>query len=476
MNIRHYGAAALVVLLTAAGLIVGPPQAAVAANGAFFDPGYIVSDEVFFNAGAVSEADVQTFVQARGVNCRSTPGSPGCLREYRLNTPTRAADRYCNQYTGAMNEGTANVIYRVGRACGINPQALLVLLEKESSLVTRNNPSATNYKIAAGYACPDTAACDEKYYGFFNQVYSAARQFKIYALAPTSFRYRAGQNNTIQWHPTASCGSSTVFIQNKATAGLYNYTPYRPNQAALSNLYGFGDSCSSYGNRNFWSIFSDWFGSPTLSKESVPLVRSYYQDVLNRQPTDAETLGWAKLISGGTSKRAVANSFVGSDEYRIHRVEEAYRVVLRREPDPTGPQFWLGRMKAGDFESDDVIRTFYGTAEFYQAAGSNSNTGVVGALYDRILLRPATQAEKDGWAAVIAADGRDRVVKRIWDSPEAANTRVRDLYTRYLGRSPGEVELASWASYNLQSGDTATRNSLLESAEYIARALARFPS
>ena len=25
-----------------------------------------------------------------------------------------------------------------------------------------------------GYGCPDTAACDAQYYGFFNQVYSAA--------------------------------------------------------------------------------------------------------------------------------------------------------------------------------------------------------------------------------------------------------------------------------------------------------------
>ena len=52
-----------------------------------------------------------------------------------------------------------------------------------------------------------------------------------------------------------------VYIQNQATAGLYNYTPYRPNQAALDAGYGTGDSCSAYGNRNFWLYFTDWFGS-----------------------------------------------------------------------------------------------------------------------------------------------------------------------------------------------------------------------
>ena len=53
-----------------------------------------------------------------------------------------------------------------------------------------------------------------------------------------------------------------VFLANRATAGLYNYTPYQPNTAAMANLYGTGDACSAYGNRNFWRMFSDWFGNP----------------------------------------------------------------------------------------------------------------------------------------------------------------------------------------------------------------------
>jgi hypothetical protein len=35
------------------------------------------------------------------------------------------------------------------------------------------------------------------------------------------------------------------------TPALDNHTPYEPKTAALANLYGSGDSCSSYGNRNF---------------------------------------------------------------------------------------------------------------------------------------------------------------------------------------------------------------------------------
>jgi len=61
-----------------------------------------------------------------------------------------------------------------------------------------------------------------------------------------------------------------VNVQNYATAALYNYTPYQPNAAALGNLYGTGDGCSSYGNRNFWVYYNDWFG-PTAGLPPVTL-------------------------------------------------------------------------------------------------------------------------------------------------------------------------------------------------------------
>jgi len=60
----------------------------------------------------------------------------------------------------------------------------------------------------------------------------------------------------------SGCGTKTFPLKSQATAALYYYTPYTPNDAALSNLYGSGDTCSAYGNRNFWRYYWDWFGSP----------------------------------------------------------------------------------------------------------------------------------------------------------------------------------------------------------------------
>jgi LysM repeat protein len=64
------------------------------------------------------------------------------------------------------------------------------------------------------------------------------------------------------YNPKASCGRQTFKLKSQATAKLYYYTPYVPNASALRNLWGSGDSCGAYGNRNFWRQFWTWFGSP----------------------------------------------------------------------------------------------------------------------------------------------------------------------------------------------------------------------
>jgi hypothetical protein len=185
------------------------------------------------------------------------------LKDLRVNTRTKAADNHCAAYQGARRESAATIIYKVAQACGINPQVLIVLLQKEQSLVTSTNTALTvnRYLRATGYKCTDTAPCDPRYKGFFAQVYTAAWRMQDYVLNPQNFNFRAGMTANILYNPKADCGASPVTIANKATAVLYNYTPYQPNAWALATATGLGDSCSAYGNRNFYVNFNTWFGS-----------------------------------------------------------------------------------------------------------------------------------------------------------------------------------------------------------------------
>jgi hypothetical protein len=277
--------------ITAVAVVTPSPgdSATAATSATDFQAGNIISDATFANTATMTAAQIQTFLNQKVATC--TTGYT-CLRNYSQATASRAADSYCKAYTGSRSETAASIISKVATACGINPQVLLVTLQKEEGLVLSSRPSSGYYTIAMGYGCPDTAACNSLYYGFFNQVYSAAHQFQVYAKNPTYFRYRAGYTNTIQYNPSASCGTASVFIQNQATASLYNYTPYTPNQASLSAGYG-SAACGAYGNRNFFLYFSDWFGNPANYLKAGSF-------------EGRSTAGWA--WTGGTMNRAVATS------------------------------------------------------------------------------------------------------------------------------------------------------------------------
>ena len=284
------------------------PQSADALSGSQFDASHIIDDTVFYDGTSMTTSEIQNFLNSKVPSC-DTNGSVSksyyynsstgrvnnsndswvtttrkvygqrynawyntniaatpftCLKDYKLNTPSRNAESgICGYLPSRTGRTAAAILTDVGAACGVSPKALLVLLQKEQGLVTDTWPWTNQYQKATGYGCPDTAPCNSEYFGFFNQVYKAAWQYKKYRANPTNYNYVAGQNNKIYYNPNTACGYSWVNIRNQATAGLYNYTPYQPNQSALDNLYGSGNSCGAYGNRNFWRYFNDWFGSPT---------------------------------------------------------------------------------------------------------------------------------------------------------------------------------------------------------------------
>ncbi|WP_420837541.1 hemagglutinin [Bifidobacterium aerophilum] len=222
-----------------------------------FDPGDIISDGQFFNANAMSEAEVQAFLDEQGASC----SGKDCLKSKTFDTTNQPADEYCDAYRGAKGETAAQIIAKAGKACGISQKVLLTVLQKEQHLVTATRISAFQYKSAMGLSCPDDASCDPEYAGFFKQVYGSAKRYRYYVAHEDRYGYHAHALNYIQYHPNASCGGTDVYIRNKATALLYIYTPYQPNDAALAAGVGEGDACSSYGNRNFAIIYQSWFGS-----------------------------------------------------------------------------------------------------------------------------------------------------------------------------------------------------------------------
>jgi hypothetical protein len=254
-------------LLAVIGVVAleGQTQPAEAADASRFDPGLIISDSVFYDFATMTVDEIQRFLDSKVSNCIAKPTAPPCLKNYVMDTPAvTGEDGRCESLPAKTDQKSAQVIYDVARACKINPKVLLVTLQKEQGLITSPNPTEYKYRAALGMSCPDSnlAQCGKVDAGFFMQLYKGAGQLQWYNDPRGSYTYhKVGRVSNIRYDVSASCGTKPVLIKSLATAALYYYTPYTPNAAALANLYSTGDSCSAYGNRNFWRYFTDWFGS-----------------------------------------------------------------------------------------------------------------------------------------------------------------------------------------------------------------------
>ncbi|SDO77050.1 hypothetical protein SAMN04487848_2023 [Microbacterium sp. ru370.1] len=226
-----------------------------------FDPGTLIEDAAFYDGDALTAEEIQAFLDDQVGACTAET----CLANLRVELPARGpvvsdatGETVCEGWDGA-ELSAAEVIARVQRACGISAKVILVILQKEQSLVagrTARAPSAEQLAAAMGARCPDGAACDTGAAGFAGQVAQGATDLKSYSAS--EFMRQPG-THYIAYSPDPACGGSDVTITNEATAALYNYTPYQPNPAALAARWGTGDACSAYGNRNFALYWALWF-------------------------------------------------------------------------------------------------------------------------------------------------------------------------------------------------------------------------
>lgn len=271
-------------------------EGVMAADLSKFDPGYIISDYQMTNYNSMSEAEIQAFLTKKNP-CGNTSYSEYLILKEKYPTITwhfenghfvcLSEELFGEGTVVGSGETAAHIIWQAAQDYRINPQVLIVLLEKEQGLITDDFPNSVQYRSATGYGCPDTAACETKYYGFKNQVRNAAALFRT-VLDGGWTNYPLG-NNYIQYNPNAACRGSVVNIRNLATSALYRYTPYQPNAGALAAGYGTA-YCGEYGNRNFYLYFEDWFGNITVEREwqkmMAPRVMKVQKETMNIDPME----------------------------------------------------------------------------------------------------------------------------------------------------------------------------------------------
>lgn len=270
--------------------------------------GNIMDDAVMANKNTMTVSQIQSFLNNKVPSCDtygqqlSEYGGPDLNGDGKVQRWEWGKANYnqttftCLKNYSQGGRSAAQIIYDASQTYSINPQVLLVLLQKEQGLIQDTWPLNIQYRSATGYGCPDTAPCDSDYYGLTNQIKWAATMFRsILDDSPTWYTpYELGWNY-IQYNPSSSCGGSNVYIENRATQALYNYTPYQPNQAALDAGWG-TVSCGAYGNRNFYLYFTSWFGSTRELKFirlETPRWMELKLDTYKKNPVNDENIDMA---------------------------------------------------------------------------------------------------------------------------------------------------------------------------------------
>ncbi len=213
-----------------------------------FNPNLILSDEELLDYDSLSLSQIQSFLQSKKSYLAnySTVNAHGTVKSAAEIIYDAANNNYDCSGTSLSDAPTeAEKQLKCRRITTVSPKFLLVLLQKEASLVEETNPLQARLDWATGYGCPDGWTCNPYYKGFGKQVNSASLQFLAYVNEQYRYTYKAGQTYSFtNPYGTISNEPMTVTPANKATAALYNYTPHVFN-----------------GNYNVYKLYQRYFPS-----------------------------------------------------------------------------------------------------------------------------------------------------------------------------------------------------------------------
>jgi hypothetical protein len=127
-------------------------------------------------------------------------------------------------------------------------------------------------------------------------------------------------------------------------------------------------------------------------------IKSYYENILQRTPSDAEVNSWvAPVTSGALSMEQVKAAFINSPEAQnVHAVTRLYQAAFGRVPDKGGLKDWVNSGKS----MDEIADGFVGSQEFINRYGSGNVTeAFVTALYHQVLGRAPDADGLKSWMA-----------------------------------------------------------------------------
>ena len=240
------------------------PELTPAADTSAFRPGNIITDAVFYDAGAMNAAQVQAFLTQQGRNCTPASGGPACLKSYRHDDADPGRGRLLPGPLHRRHERDRRGDHRQGRR----------RLRDQPAGHPRHAPEGDQPGHAGGadraplrpgdglrLRGQQNGGAAPYYPGLFKPDLLRGQAVQAVRRQPGQLRPRPGIVNNVRFHPNTACGSRRSDREQGDRGPVQLHALPAQRRPALAAGYGIGNSCSAYGNRNFWLYFTDWFGS-----------------------------------------------------------------------------------------------------------------------------------------------------------------------------------------------------------------------
>jgi hypothetical protein len=219
-----------------------------------------------------------------------------------------------------------------------------------------------------------------------------------------------------------------------------------------------------------YSPFASW----------AALVEREHRDVIGRAPTVTETGTWvANLQTDQATRAQLVDSLRRSSENttNVDPTARLYRAFLGRAPDASGLKFWIGRRRAGTWSLTRMADSFASSSEFTRKYGTLTNRQFVTRIYTDVLGRASDPTGVNYWTGKLDRKEKTRggVMVGFSESSEykrkqAQNTDVSVAYIFLLGRVPTSTETATWVQRQVAGiPHTTLIEEILASTEYTAR-------
>jgi hypothetical protein len=176
-------------------------------------------------------------------------------------------------------------------------------------------------------------------------------------------------------------------------------------------------------------------------------IKQLYVDLLMRQadPTGLNTFVLQMDSQEQSSRGPLVNALVQSPEYKADLTNAAYLKFLGRAASPSDVNTWVGRLGVNATD-EQFFATLIGSQEYFNNHGGTNQSWLNAAYVDILNRTPDSGGQAALLAQLQAGTSRFTVAMELLTSTEYRQNLIRNDFTKYLGRLPGQPDYAAYLS------------------------------